>query len=354
MKSLFSRSAPPIIGLDIGTRFIKAVLLEQTGDTYTVAALACEPINGNAFAERELKDFDAVSQCLKKVKVGLNKKKVKDVAIAVAGASVLTKVVQMQPDQTDYELEGQIEIEADSLIPYPLEEVYLDFEELGPSKTHMDQVNVLLSAAHKDIVDSRVTLIREIPFEPKIIDIEGYAMANAVTAFYPPSEASTVCINIGASLLQVSVTRDGEVEYSKEHNFGTDALLQDICASMMLEREDAQNQLINGELPETWKQEILPIFASNLQQHINRAMQMYISATHANRPEKLVLSGGGAVIGELATLLEQDLGVAVEIFNPFSNMQFAKNIDVEKAMMIAPQMTIAAGLASRSFNPWHI
>ncbi|MDM7861620.1 type IV pilus assembly protein PilM [Alteromonas sp. ASW11-36] len=354
MKSMLSKSVQPILGLDIGTRFIKAVMLERAGNSFTVTAMACEPISGNAFKEREIEDFDAISNALKKVKLGLKQKKLKDVAIAVAGGSVLTKIVQMAPDQTDYELEGQIEIEADSLIPYPLDEVYLDFEELGPSETHDGRVNVLLSAAHRDTVDKRVTLIREVPMEPKVVDIEGYAMANAVSSFYPSTDEAIICVNVGASLLQVSVIKNNIVVYSKEHTFGMDVMLQDICSSMMLEREDAQRQLIEGELPETWKQEILPIFVSNLHQQINRALQMYISATHAARPEKLLLCGGGAVISEMAPMLEQDLGISIELFNPLANMQFGKNVSPEVAQKLGPQFTIAAGLASRSFNPWHI
>ncbi|MBT0586091.1 type IV pilus assembly protein PilM [Alteromonas oceanisediminis] len=353
MKALLQKKVPPIIGLDIGTRFVKAVLLEKAGDQYSVNAFACEPITGNAFTDRQVKDFDAVSNALRKVKLALKNKKIKDVAIAVAGSSVLTKIVQMEPDQTDYQLEGQIEVEADSLIPYPLEEVYLDFEELGPSKTHVNKVNVLLSAAHKDVVDSRVTLLREIPFEPKVIDIEGYAVANAVTTFYPTSETA-FCINIGATLLQVSVIKEGSVVYSKEHVFGTDALLQDICMMQGLERDDAQAQLLADTLPKSWRDDTLPIFLSNLQQQINRAIQMYISTTHAQRPQKLLICGGGAVIDDIASLLSQDLGLAVEVFNPLANVAIDKKVNAEQLQKLAPQMTIALGLASRGFSPWHI
>jgi type IV pilus assembly protein PilM len=354
MTALFQKKVPPLLGLDIGTRFVKAVLLERSGDSFKVVAFACEPINGNAFADREVKDFDAVSTALKKVKRSLKQKKIKDVAIAVAGASVLTKVVQMDPDQTDFQMEGQIEIEADSLIPYPLEEVYLDFEELGDSKTHVGKVNVLLSAAHKDTVDGRVTLLREIPFEPKVVDIEGYAFANAVSDYYPNEYDNLICINLGATLLQVSVLKDGTVDYSKEHVFGTDVLLQDICTMQGLERDDAQTQLIEGTLPDTWRQDTLPIFLSNLQQQINRAIQMYITTTHAPRPEKILFSGGGAVIEDMVSTLAEDLGIEVEVFNPFSAMQFDKKVNVDKLTQIAPQMAIAVGLASRGFSQWHI
>lgn len=354
MKAFLQKKVPPILGLDIGTRFIKAVLLERSGDSFTVVGYACEPIIGNAFADREIKDFDAVSNALKKAKHSLKNKKVKDVAIAVAGSSVITKVVQMEPDQTDYQMEGQIEIEADSLIPFPLDEVYLDFEELGPSKTHVNKVNVLLSAAHKDTVDGRVTLLREIPYEPKVVDIEGYAVANAVSDYYPTEEESVFCVNIGATLLQIAVLSNGQVEYNKEHVFGMDVLLQDICTMQGLERDEAQRQLLDETLPETWRQDTLPIFLSNLQQQINRAIQMYITTTHAQRPTKILLCGGGAVINEVAPTLAEDLSVEVEVFNPFNTMKFGKNVDVEQLTKVAPQLAIAVGLASRGFSQWHI
>ncbi|QJR80548.1 pilus assembly protein PilM [Alteromonas pelagimontana] len=355
MKSLFKKKLPPIVGLDIGTRQIKAVLIEQSGDNYVLQGYACEAINKIAFAEREIKDYEAVSIALKKVKNAL-KTKSKNVAIGVAGTSVISKTVYMEPDQNDFELESQIEIEADSLIPYPLEEVYLDFEEIGPSKSHIGKVNVLLSAAHKDLVDSRITLVREVPYEPKIVDIEGYALGNAIAYFYPRAaeDERVCCINVGASLLQVCVWQNGQVIYSKEHAFGMNALVQDIAAIQMLEREDAEKQLMNGSLPSSWIQDTLPIFTANLQQQINRAIQMYVSTLHASRPDKLLLSGGGATLLPLVEALLQDLGIEVEMFNPFAGMTINPKLDQKRLEELAPQLAIAAGLASRSFTPWHM
>lgn len=133
-----------------------------------------------------------------------------------------------------------------------------------------------------------------------------------------------------------------------------DTLLQDICTMQGLERDDAQKQLIEDTLPETWRQDTLPVFLSNLQQQINRAIQMYISTTHAKRPEKILFCGGGAVISEIAPALAEDLSVEIEVFNPFNNMQFGKHVNVEQITKIAPQLAIAVGLASRGFSQWHI
>lgn len=345
---------PSIVGLDIGTRQIKAVLIEKSGDQYKLAGFACELINKEAFHEREIRDFDAVGLALKKVQKAL-KVKGKQVAIAVSGSSVITKVVQMEPDQSDLELEGQIEIEADSLIPYPLDEVYLDFEELGPSQSHAGKVNVLLSAAHKDMVDNRITLVREVPFEPKVVDIEGYALGNALTHFYPSEEDERVCcMNIGATLLQMCVWQNSNVIYAKEHSFGMGMLVQDISVIQMMDKEEAERQLLDKTLTGNWQEETLPIFTANLVQQINRALQMYMSTSHTERPEKLLLSGGGATLPALTEALKQDLGLEIEVFDPFAGMQISEKIDPQRLKSVTPQLAIAAGLASRSFDTWHM
>lgn len=354
MKSLFKKKLPTIVGLDIGTRQIKAVWLEQSGDKYVLQGFACESINKMAFSEREIKDYEAVSLSLKKIRNTL-KTKVKFANVAVAGTSVISKVVYMDPDQNDFELESQIEIEADSLIPYPLEEVFLDFEELGPSATHAGKVDVLLTAAHKDMVDSRLLLTREANFEPKIVDVEGYALGNAIDFFYPHDEDERVCcVNVGASLLQVCVWEKGNVIYSKEHAFGLNALLSDLAAIHMIDTEDAERQLLNNELPNNWVDDTLPIFAANLQQHINRALQMFMTTNHAEQPKKLLLCGGAATIAPLVDILRQDLNIDIDVFNPFSNMEINPKLDLQRVNEFAPQLAIAAGLASRSFVSWHI
>jgi type IV pilus assembly protein PilM len=343
-----------MIGLDIGTRFIKAVVIEKSGEQYILQAYACEPILGNAFAEREVKDFEAVSHALKKVKFAL-KSKHKSVAIAVSGSTVLNKIVYMDPGQTDHELESQIELEADSLIPYPLNEVYIDFEERSHTLTTNNKVEVLLSAVHKELVDRRITLLREVDYEAKIVDVESYALGAAVASFYPSKKQETVCcINIGASHLQMCAVRDKEVIYTKDHNFGMDVLIQDLTMLFSQDRSQIEQQLTDDTLPETWKQDAYPMFLANLQQNINRVLQVYISASGEVRPSSLLICGGGGHLTSLPEDLTADLGIEVMCFNPFANMAIADNINQGDLEQISGQLIIAAGLASRSFQPWHI
>lgn len=339
-----------MLGLDIGTRYVKAILLENKGEQIEVVALACEPILGDAFAEREIKDFDAVSNAIRKIKHNL-KTKIKDVSVAVSGAAVLTKVVHMAPDQTDLELEGQIELEADSLIPFPLEDVYLDFERLGTQTDGRD--DVLLSVAHKNMLNSRITLLREVEFEPKVVDIEGYALGNALLQFEPfTDDAAHCCFCIGASQLQLTVIHGGKITYSKELAFGVDNLISDLSILHAMDKQTAAQQLRSGQLPESWKSDTYPQFLGNLQQHINRALQLYNNATNEEIPNSLLLCGGGATIEGLVEDLAADLGARITLFDPLQNLIFAEGLD--KSTFHGPQFVIAAGLACRSFNPCHI
>lgn len=354
MKNLFGPKVQKVIGLDIGTRFIKAVVLEKSGEQYNLQAYACEPILGNAFAEREIKDFEAVSHALKKVKLAL-KTKNKCVAIAVSGSTVLNKVVYMDPGQTDHELESQIELEADSLIPYPLNEVYIDFEEVSGSQTTNGKVEVLLSAVHKELIDRRITLLGEVGYEAKIVDVESYALGAAVASLYPCEVDETIfCINIGATHLQMSVVKNGDIIYTKDHNFGMDALIQDLTMLYSQERSQIEQQLTDGTLPEAWKQDAYPMFLANLEQHINRALQVYISASGAARPNALLICGGGGHLTTLPKDLTADLGIDVVCFNPFAHMAIADNVNRGDLEQVSGQLIIAAGLASRSFQSWHI
>lgn len=354
MKSLFSKKAKTIIGLDIGTKYIKAVNLEITDSDTRVLSYACEPISGNAFAERDIKDFEAVSKTLKKVKLAI-KERAKNCALAVSGSSVISKLVYMDPDQSDYELESQIELEADSLIPYPLSEVYLDFEELRPSDSHIGKVEVLLSAAHKDLVDARMTVVREALFEPKIIDIESNALGEAFIQYMDESvenDEIVCCVNVGASLLQITVVQDREVIYTKEHAFGLNKLNQDLSLIYGVDLQEVELQIANGTAPDDWFAETVPSFYASLQQQIQRALQMYTATTNKQMPSRLYLTGGVANLPNASEELDRELALPVTLFNPFTSMELDDKINPQELFTLAPQLAIAVGLATRKLEAW--
>ena len=145
--TVFTPKTKPLLGVDIGTTFIKAVLLAPIDQHWECRGVACELIPSQAFTERDIVDFDSVSNTLKKIMMKL-KLKHQPTVIAVSGTSVLSKVIQMPLDLDEQHLEEQIEIEADSLIPYPLNEVYWDFETLGATVNQTDKADVSSATAN--------------------------------------------------------------------------------------------------------------------------------------------------------------------------------------------------------------
>ena len=131
-------------------------------------------------------------------------------------------------------------------------------------------------------------------------------------------------------------------------------MIQDLTMLYSQERSQIEQQLTDGTLPETWKQDAYPMFLANLQQNINRALQVYISASGKTRPSSLLICGGGGYIKSLPDDLTTDLGIEVICFNPFTNMVIAENVNQDDLEQVTGQLIIAAGLASRSFQAWHI
>ena len=354
---MLGKKKPQLIGIDVGTRSIKAVLLTPQGKGYQVQACACEMLGLNVLVDREVKDAEAFSNTLRKLKLALKVKKA-DIATAVSGPAVITKLVYMDKGMTDFELETQIELEADSLIPYPLEQVYLDFESLGDSEASEDKIDVLLTAAHRDLVDARVTLFREVEFEPKVVDVESYAFAKAIALFAKHNDTQQkgikVGVNLGSQVMTVVAVEGQQVLYSKDHQFGTDVLLQDIAIMNALDKLEAEKQMVANDLPETWRQDSLSPFITNLSQQLGRALQMLSGQIGGVAIEHIQLSGGGACLDGLTEQLSQEMSLEVSVFNPFAEMTFSEQATKQGAERIAPQFAIAAGLAYRGFEPWHI
>lgn len=352
MKQFLSKKTNQLLGIDIGSRYIKAVLLSQKGKRYQLDALACEPIFGDVFQEREIKDFDAVNHSLKKLKKSLNIN-TKNAVLAVSGSTVLTKIIDMEAGLSDIDLEAQIEVEADSLIPYPINEVYIDFEELGASQRKKGRADILLSVAHKNIIENRTLLSREAEFDVKVMDIEGYALGNAMLQFgsFDPND-TVFCLNIGAAQLQMTVINNGHVVMSRELPFGTDNLANEIAMSFALNKNDAIKGLVSGDLPDTWRDLLYPQFLTALQMQINRILQLYVTTYNVELPKSIYICGGAPYLQGLVEDLAMDMQMDIQLFDPLKEMDVAKGVDTEK--FSGAQFVIAAGLAWRSFSACHI
>ena len=358
LSSLWKKNTAKMVGIDIGSHSVKAVLLGRNDQGYILEDFAIEPMPRGAVIDREIQDIDAVANVVDKIRKKISST-VKDCAAAVSGQTVITKIIYMDVALSDDELASQIDVEADSLIPFPLDEVSLDFEKLNVNESDPSKVNVLLSAARTESVEARVSALEQGGFKTKVIDVESYSISRAFElslSLLPEDAAKKVVamIDIGAAMTLFSVTDAGKHIYSRDQLFGGEQYTRSIVSYYNKTFDEAEQAKITNDLPPNYTFEVLAPFHTILVQQIRRAIQMFLTTSGKDKIDYLVISGGSAMVEGVATLLTDELGVHTVINNPFSEMKVNDNLDQEVLKNIAPQLTVAASLALRNFTSWHI
>jgi len=358
LDNLWKKKTTMMVGIDIGSHAVKAVLLSQGSDGYILEDYAIEPMTRGAVIDREIQDIEAVGSVIAKIRQNISMK-AKDAAAAVSGQTVITKIIYMDVALSEDELASQIEVEADSLIPYPLDEVSLDFETLDINESDPSKVNVLLSAARTESIEARVAALESGNFNAKVIDVESYAVSRShdLCLSQLPDDAvdkMVAIVDIGATMTLFSATKAGKHVYSRDQMFGGEQYTRSIVSYYNKSFEDAEAAKITNDLPPNYTFEVLAPFHTILMQQIRRAIQMFLTSSGVDKVDYLIISGGSAAIEGVDKLLTDELGIHTIIANPFGNMEIAATIDEEDITKVAPQLMVATGLALRSFTPWHI
>jgi type IV pilus assembly protein PilM len=342
-----------MLGLDISSTSVKLLELSKAGDRYRVEAYGVEPLPPNAVVEKNISDVEGVGEAIKRV-VARAKTPVKQGAVAVAGSAVITKVIEMEAGLSDAEMESQIEVEADQYIPYPLDEVAIDFEPLGPIEG-TEQMEVLLAACRKENVELRQAALEIGGLKAKVVDIEAYGMRRAFSLLHSQlgdtvDDMVVAILDIGATMTTLSVLTGDRSVYSREQLFGGKQLTEEIQRRYGLSFEEAGRAKKLGGLPDDYEAEVLEPFKEAVLQQVTRSLQFFFSSSQYDDVDCIILAGGTASIEGLGEMVEAKLGTKTLIANPFVNMSVATKVDVDALSNDAPAMMIACGLAMRSFD----
>lgn len=356
LSNLWKHQAPQMVGIDIGSHEVKAILLSKTADGYKMLSHAAVPVKKGAINDHDIRDVDAVIECLRLVKRALPKS-VRYAAVAVSGSAVMTKVIYMDASLSEEEMEVQIEIEADNLIPYSLDEVSIDFEILNVNNTDPSKVDVLLSACRTDIIDTKVDALSEVELETKVVDVEGYALGRAVElvlAQLPESVGQKVVamVDIGANMTTFCVVESGETTFIREQAFGGELFTQSILSFYGMSYEQAEKAKIEGDLPRNYMFEVLAPFQSQLLQQVKRTLQIYCTSSGKDKVDYLVLCGGTSKLEGITHLLTNELGIHTIIADPFQGRLHADESIKKVLQPNIGKYMVACGLALRSYGQW--
>jgi len=352
---LGKRAARPLIGLDITTSSVKLIELSESGRSYRVESYAAEPTPPNAINEKAIVDADAVGEAIRRA-VKRSGSKAKEVAIAISGDAAITKVIQMPGSLGENELEGQVELQADQYIPFPMEEVSFDFEVIGPSERDPDMLDVLLVATRTENVEQRQVAVEAAGLGARVVDVEAFAVENACQLLTHQMidggvDKLVAIVDFGASTTTYSVLQDLKVVYTRDFAFGGQQLTEEIMRTYGLSLEDAGRAKKEGGLPSNYQPEVLDAFIDDMSQQVNRSLQFFLaSGSGREQPDQILVCGGCANIPGVADVIGSRVGIPTEIGDPLGQMKVSGKAKSQGVRGDATALLTAFGLALRNFD----
>ena len=341
-----------IVGLDIGSRSIKAAEITETKRGLSLKRFGIVDIAHGAIEEGTINDPETVAESIKQLFKSYNIKE-SNVAVSIGGYSVIVKKISVQT-MDEEKLQETIHFEAEQYIPFDISDVNLDFQILGESESNPGQMNVFLVAAKKEMVNDYINLVNLAGLNPCIVDVEAFALQNTFEANYDMQSENTALIDIGASKTSLNILKGNSSLFMRDVSLGCGQINQKIMSLIECSFEEAE-QLKYGDKPDRLTPEDLKGIVSSVVTdwctEIRRALDFFYSTYPEDQIKRIILSGGGANIDEFRELLATEASAEVESINPFKNFEIdKKNFDDAFIKQIAPQAAISMGLAMRKVD----
>lgn len=340
----------PVLGLDISASSVKLMELRKAGASYRVTRFAAEPMPPNAVTDKTIADIESAGEAVRRVwkRSGTH---LKDAAIAIGGAAVITKTLAIPAGLSPRDCEEQVSLAAANLIPFPMDEVAWDFELLGPVADQPEMQEALLVATRRDNVEHRQAVLEFAGLKAAVVDCESFALENAFGLFEGAGEQTVALLDVGASTTTLSVFHDGRIVYTRDQPFGGNQLTNDIMRHYEVSYEEAGRAKRQGGLPDDYEQAVLAPFLDNLGQEAGRALQFYRAAASEDASiDRVLLCGGCAALPGAADAVGKHLDARVELADPLAALDSSSRARAGGVDREPFSLMVACGLALRSFQ----
>jgi type IV pilus assembly protein PilM len=341
-----------LVGLDIGSSAVKMVELRKKGDSYELVNLGIETLGQDTVVDGAIMDALSVSSAIEKIFTE-NRIKSKNVATSVSGHSVIVKRVTVAA-ATDEELYNSIPYEAQQHIPFDMTDVNLSYQALGaaPGGTGTD---VMLVAVKREKILNHTNVLSQAGKVPTVVDYDGFAVFNAFEVNYDiPSDQMAALLNIGASIMNIVIGRGGNPLFTRDVSVGGNQYTDTLQKELDLSFDDAEKLKQGFEVPNVTQEQKLPHLRSVteiLMLEIQKTFDFFRQTTSTENIQHIYVSGGTAKTEGLVDQLKAEFNIPVDIINPFQRTFVdPKKFDVSYVDEIAPRMSVAVGLALRSFD----
>ncbi|MEO8199467.1 MAG: type IV pilus assembly protein PilM [Gemmatimonadota bacterium] len=344
--ALFGRKRTTV-GLDIGSGLIKLVAISHGSGEPILTKVAFTTVVDDAIVEGEVMDTGIVADAIRGLMASAGIK-TKQVVIAVGGRDVIIKKIAMERVK-EAEARQLIRWEAEQHVPFDMENVELDFQILDPEGEGM-QMNVLLVAAKRELVENKMALLSQAGLTPLIIDVDAFALHNAFQLNHPDAMQGVVgLVNMGHETTNINIMEDGVPVLTRDLPLGTRRFREDLQRERGLSAEEADKLLQGFERSEVLEP-FLETRGEELAVGIERAAAFLQSASRsAGGVSRLYTTGGGSRIPGLNRVLADRLRLPVQQANPIERLQVAEEVLATlNPDEVGPLLMLPIGLALRS------
>ncbi|PIE70860.1 MAG: pilus assembly protein PilM [Deltaproteobacteria bacterium] len=342
-----------LIGLDIGSRIIKAGEVVETKKGWFLKRFGAVDIPPGCIEEGQIKNKDEIAESIQQLFKSYNLRR-HNVSISVGGYSVIVKRISVQK-MTEEQLSSTIHFEAEQYIPFDISEVNIDFHIIGDSEHNPNQMNVLLVAAKKEMIQDYTEVVDMAGLTPCIIDVDAFALQNIYELSSGGAEDEYVAlIDIGASKTSLNIICGYLSVFIRDVSLGCDQIIKKIMSMTgcsFLEAEEIKNNTESDKITQEDMQMIVSSVVADWCTEIRRALDFFYSTYPDKNISKIILSGGGANVKEFRDNLSLQTSVDVTVINPFAKIIIDNDhLDEEYLKQMAPQSAICMGLAMRRVN----
>ena len=342
------------MGVDVSTSSVKLVELEQArAGRYKVERCGLEPLERGWINDGAIEKLDEVADATRRL-IARTGAKTKQVVMALPMSAVISKRIVLPEGLSEREMETQVEAEANQYIPFPLDEVNLDFYEIGPSASSAGDVDVAIAATRKEKVEEYQALAEACGLNLVVLDVDSYAARLAASHIIErlPGGSQDIVValfEIGGLNTAMQVLRNDELLFERDQVFGGAQLTQLLVRQYGFTQEEAESKKRSGELPADFAQTVLPSFLENTAQEIERALRFFFTSTPNNKVDYILLAGGTANVPGLPEVVTKHTSFPCQVVNPFVDMDIGKAVREREIMRNASSYLTACGLAMRRY-----
>ncbi|MBF0564640.1 MAG: type IV pilus assembly protein PilM [Nitrospirae bacterium] len=338
-----------LLGLDIGSSYLKVVQLKDLKEGFELELFDFLQIPPNVIVDDAIADSARLTEAIKEI-VKKSKAKTKNVVISISGhSSVIIKRITL-PEMTEEVLNENIRFEAEQYVPFGIEDVNLDYQIVGPAE-EQGQIEVVLVAVKKDLLNSYVNVVKDAGLNPVIVDVDAFSLENMYELNYKTKEEKNVAIvNIGAAKTTINILKNGVSTFTRDTSIGssvhTEALMRELNISFETAEKVKRGESEEGIGPDH-VEEILMSASEDIIMEVTRALDFFSDTPEIGSIDELMLGGGGALVKGFKDSIAARTGLEVALVNPFKNIRIPKHLEIPVLQSVAPIASVVVGLAVR-------